>query len=143
MQLTSPLKTEMGITLNGSCTHFLAAAVLFLISLLFKPFSKRKRGPDTLLRQRENWAKVVEVCKRIFVFNDRNRDTQFLIGINIIVFIIGICITGSMSFSEWDLLYLGANYRQYFENGQYWRLLTSMFLYTGFVHLFFNLCGWL
>jgi rhomboid protease GluP len=136
-----PFENRNGDNLKWILYTFFGGAVLFLISLLFKPFSKRKRGPDTLLRQRENWAKVVEVCKRIFVFNDRNRATQFLIGINIIVFIIGICITGSMSFSEWDLLYLGANYRQYFENGQYWRLLTSMFLYTGFVHLFFNLCG--
>lgn len=48
---------------------------------------------------------------------------------------------GFMSFEGHDLLKWGANYRPDIDKGEYWRLLTSIFLHGGAMHLLFNMYG--
>ena len=60
--------------------------------------------------------------------------TYVLIGLCILMFI----ITGGSSYSN-VLLKYGANLGVLVKNGEYFRLVTSMFLHAGVVHIFFNL----
>lgn len=60
--------------------------------------------------------------------------TYVLIGLCILMFI----ITGGSSYSD-VLLKYGANLGVLVKNGEYFRLVTSMFLHAGVVHIFFNL----
>jgi rhomboid protease GluP len=48
---------------------------------------------------------------------------------------------GFISFKSQDLLNWGANYRPYITDGQWWRLLTSVFLHGGIMHLVANMYG--
>jgi rhomboid protease GluP len=68
--------------------------------------------------------------------------TTILIAINVLVFIIMVFAgLGFMSFDAHDLLAWGADYRPYTINGQWWRLLTSIFLHGGLMHLILNMYG--
>lgn len=61
--------------------------------------------------------------------------TQILLGINVAVFLLALA---SPSLDE-----LGANFGPLTMSGQWWRLVTYMFLHGGFIHIAFNMwCLW-
>lgn len=64
--------------------------------------------------------------------------TPIIIALCIIVFI-ATYIWGGGSEDTLTLLFFGANYRPLIQIGQVWRLVTSMFLHAGIVHLFVNM----
>lgn len=62
--------------------------------------------------------------------------------LNIMVFVIMVFAgLGLISFEGYDLYAWGANHRLAVINGQWWRLLTNIFLHGGLMHLIFNLYG--
>ena len=68
--------------------------------------------------------------------------TPILIYINLGIFLL-IVITGLgfISFKGQDLLNWGANYGPLTKNGEWWRLLTNIFLHGGLMHLAANMYG--
>ena len=71
--------------------------------------------------------------------------TRILIGINVAVFLI-MTLYGYMVYDTWNgtqnlnvLVEFGAKYTPLILDGQYWRLLTAMFIHIGPMHLAFNL----
>jgi len=69
--------------------------------------------------------------------------TQGLLGINLAVFA-GMALSGiAMDPTSQQLIDWGANYGPLTLGGQEWRLLTSMFLHAGLLHIFMNMwCLW-
>jgi membrane associated rhomboid family serine protease len=68
--------------------------------------------------------------------------TAIIIDLNLLLFIIMICSgLGFINFNVHDLLLWGGNFRPSVQNGQYWRLLTNMFLHGGIMHVLFNMYG--
>lgn len=68
--------------------------------------------------------------------------TPVIVMLNIAVFIIMVFAgLGFISFQTTDVLKWGGNFRPDVFDGQYWRLLTSMFLHGGVMHLAFNMYG--
>ncbi|AWI08901.1 rhomboid family intramembrane serine protease [Ereboglobus luteus] len=68
--------------------------------------------------------------------------TLIILYINILLFAAMVaCGLGFLSFNACDLLAWGANFRPLVAEGEGWRLLTSMFLHGGFIHLFGNMYG--
>jgi rhomboid protease GluP len=68
--------------------------------------------------------------------------TPIIIDINIIVFIVMMCSgLGFTNFNGGDLLNWGGIYRPLVLQGEYWRLLTGVFLHGGVMHLLFNMFG--
>ncbi len=67
-----------------------------------------------------------------------------LVGINILVFIAMVVKGASVTQPTPDqLLHWGANYGPFTLTGQWWRLLTAMFVHIGIVHLALNMwCLW-
>lgn len=70
--------------------------------------------------------------------------TIALLAINILIFI--VMVASGVSFIDprgRDVLRWGADYGPYTLGGQYWRLITSMFLHFGIIHLAGNMwCLW-
>ena len=71
--------------------------------------------------------------------------TQALFGINVAVFL-GMLFAGVSILenpSGQDLVHWGANFGPYTLGGQWWRLLTCMFIHGSFLHIAFNMwCLW-
>lgn len=70
-------------------------------------------------------------------FDDKPYMTIGIIVVNIIVFVLM-----SLSGSTFDAQYMaahGAMYPEYIKDGQYWRLLTSVFMHFGLMHILNNM----
>ena len=74
--------------------------------------------------------------------------TQVILGANVMVFIaMAIAMTlqdgFSLDFTGQVMVHFGANFGPYTLSGQWWRLLTYMFLHGGFFHIAMNMwCLW-
>jgi rhomboid protease GluP len=70
--------------------------------------------------------------------------TQVIFGANIAVFLATALASGSaMNISGEVSVHFGANFGPYTLSGEWWRLLTYMFLHGGAMHIFFNMwCLW-
>jgi membrane associated rhomboid family serine protease len=68
--------------------------------------------------------------------------TPILIDLNIFLFLLlFVQGHGFMSVKSDDLMLWGANYGPSISNGEYWRLLSSIFLHGGMIHLAGNIFG--
>ena len=72
--------------------------------------------------------------------------TQVIFGINVAVFVAMVLALGPSMLnnpSGQDLVNWGANYGQYTLSGQWWRLLTCVFIHGSLLHIAFNMwCLW-
>ncbi len=114
--------------------------LIWLIILSFIKFQPKRR--KNLKAEKKT---AFESLKETFIFfipKEGFYITPILININILVFIIMVFSGfGFFSFKGKDLLEWGANFRPLVTNGQGWRLLTSVFLHGGIIHLFNNMIG--
>lgn len=70
--------------------------------------------------------------------------TQVIFGMNVAVFL-GMALAGGsvMDFSGEELLRWGANFGPLVLSGEWWRLLTNVFVHGGLIHIAFNMwCLW-
>jgi rhomboid protease GluP len=76
------------------------------------------------------------------LFSSRARATQLLMLVNVFAFVAESCLGGGTSL---DVLYrLGGLFPPAVREGQWWRLITSLFLHFGALHLAMNMFGlWL
>ena len=70
--------------------------------------------------------------------------THIIFGANVAVYLAMAIASGSPTEFSGDVsLHFGANYGPYTLTGDWWRLLTYMFLHSGPMHIFFNMwCLW-
>ncbi|HEY1495521.1 MAG TPA: rhomboid family intramembrane serine protease, partial [Candidatus Solibacter sp.] len=70
--------------------------------------------------------------------------TQVLLGANVAVFIAMVAASGAaVDFPGQTLFHFGSNFGPYTLSGDWWRLITYMFLHGGVMHIAFNMwCLW-
>ncbi|MFN6945434.1 MAG: rhomboid family intramembrane serine protease [Cytophagaceae bacterium] len=114
--------------------------LIILTMILIPSFDNQE-----LLNYRNNQTLKKDDLNGIFEYLIPKRNhviTSVLININILVFILmvfyGINI---ISATPLELLKIGAIRRYEVLNGEHWRLLTSMFLHGGLIHILMNIFG--
>uniref|UniRef100_UPI00311AB718 rhomboid family intramembrane serine protease n=1 Tax=Clostridium sporogenes TaxID=1509 RepID=UPI00311AB718 len=72
--------------------------------------------------------------------NKKTTITKIIIGINIFMYLITAFLSGSIFTSDIRvLIFLGAKVNSFINNGEYYRLITAMFLHGGLIHLALNM----
>lgn len=77
-----------------------------------------------------------ERVRKIFSYG-KTRLTYVLIALNVLIFFL-VELTGSSMDIE-HLIDFGAKYNPYIIDGQWWRIISSMFLHIGFFHILMNM----
>lgn len=116
---------------------------VFLFSLIWPGYSQSEHR-----RQRQGKSKtkddLVEMLKLLIPKGDHFA-TSVILDINILVFILmAICGVHILYPNGIELLEWGANRKRETMGGDWWRLVSSMFVHGGFMHLILNIYGlWL
>ncbi|WP_184549054.1 rhomboid family protein [Mucilaginibacter sp. FT3.2] len=133
-------EARFGTKLPWIFGSFGIGATLFLIILLFIPLRDIENIDSYLTADKPSSA--MDDLKNIFVPREGYYFTPIIINLNLLIYIVMVCAgLGFITFSSADLLKWGANYRPAIQNGEYWRLLTNVFLHGGLLHVLFNMYG--
>jgi len=117
-----------------------------LLSEIDASFNYVLQQNDTEEQERAVKRYQYELGRSIYEKNERMKDvfsfgtprlTYLLIYINIIIFFL-IELNGGSTNVE-TLIQFGAKYNPAIVSGEWWRIVTSMFLHIGFVHLVMNM----
>ena len=92
----------------------------------------------------ENAVQRVEVAPWLRSQSSSMVVTQAIFGINVAVFVaMALAGVSIMEPTGQELIHWGANFSPYTVGGQWWRLLTCVFVHSGIIHIGFNMwCLW-
>jgi rhomboid protease GluP len=113
---------------------------IFLFTLIFPKYqpSEHKRQLKGIKPRKDD---IIEMLKYL-IPQGEHFATSILLDLNILVFAIMVVSGVSiLSPNGLELLQWGANRRSEIENGEWWRLISYMFLHGGIMHLFLNVYG--
>lgn len=114
--------------------------LIFILSVFFTAIDTEKyKNRQISNKNTEN--PFSDLCMFIIPTKDHFL-APILISTNILVFLL-MCFSGvdAIAPKAVELLHWGANRRINILNGEYWRLLTNIFIHGGIMHLFLNLYG--
>ena len=140
--ILQPVKTDFEARLGNKFEwifgRFTIFGSIFLIMILIPKLDEKelkswKKNKPTVYAQLAAFLNFIKPGEVLFI-------TPILIYINVLIFLIMVFAgLGFISFSGPDLIQWGANYKPLVESGEYWRLLTSVFLHAGVMHVGYNM----
>jgi rhomboid protease GluP len=113
---------------------------VLLFALLFPGYSERERQ-RLVQGKKPKQDDVVDMLKYL-IPRDNHFVTSIILDVNILVFLLMV-LSGIdlVSPNGQELMQWGANRRPETTSGEWWRLLTSMFVQGGIMHLLLNVFG--
>ena len=116
------------------------SSAIFIFALAFPSIDMREYARQLKGKRPED--KELKDTISFLIPKGEHFATSIILDINIIVYVVMI-ISGVhiMSPNGMDLLEWGANRRYETINGGWWRLVSSMFLHGGIMHIFMNIYG--
>ncbi|HEY2584071.1 MAG TPA: rhomboid family intramembrane serine protease [Mucilaginibacter sp.] len=140
--VNEPFEARNGQKLPWIFGSFAIGAVIFMITLLFKPLKDDASEAGIEKSDADEKSSTLKDFKSFFLPRKGFYVTPIIIDLNLLVFIAMVCSgLGFISFNGMDLLKWGANYRPLVNKGEYWRLLTNTFLHGGLMHVLLNMYG--
>ncbi|WP_164515278.1 rhomboid family intramembrane serine protease [Flavobacterium ustbae] len=134
-----PFESRKGNTIYWLIGTLSAGAVVWLIMILIPKLNQtelsRFKNGTSRDKDLNDFLNFMKPREGFFI-------TPILIYVNVLIYItMAIAGLGFISFHGEDLLRWGGNFRPSTIDGQWWRLLTSVFLHSGFIHLLSNMFG--
>ncbi|MFT3750797.1 MAG: rhomboid family intramembrane serine protease [Agriterribacter sp.] len=137
-----PFEKRNGKTVPWLLGTSVGGLILWLIMVLIPGIDKKqlmrmKAGrPDRItLRERKEFIELLKP-------KDWNFITLIILYLNIGIYLLMVLIGyGFIQFNAQDLLHIGANFGPATRSGEWWRLLTCIFLHGGLMHLLANMYG--
>lgn len=115
--------------------------LVYFLLLLFPKFQEKELENLKKNGKARNNNDLKEILD-VFIPKDGYFITPILINLNLLIYIIMVLSgVGLISFKGDDLLKWGANFRPLTVGGQWWRLLTNIFLHGGLIHIMNNMMG--
>ncbi|MEM7187464.1 MAG: rhomboid family intramembrane serine protease, partial [Bacteroidota bacterium] len=135
-----PFESRLGNSLPWFIGTFGFGSIVFLVMVLVPRLDEREYRDFKLGTE----LKDDDTYFLLSLFNPRGTftATPILLLLNVGAFIVMVAMgMNIMSPTPQELLGIGGLRRFEVLQGEYWRLLTSVFLHAGFLHLFLNLVG--
>lgn len=138
--VNDPYDQILGNKFGWILGSFGIGSLVFLLMVII-PSIDKKEYKRFIAKKPVNDDGLKEVI-RFLIPGKRHIITTILIDINILIFI-GMVLAGLnlISPTAKELFDLGGNRREEVLQGEYWRLLTSMFLHSGLIHILSNVFG--
>lgn len=132
----TPFEARNGYKLQWTLGAFSIGAVIWFLMLIIPDVDETYMAPASRRRRRKIRQQFEGAIKRELPI------TLSIAAINILVFVVMVCYgVGVTSIDSHSLVAWGANYGPLVHQGQWFRLLTSVFLHGGLMHLVVNLYG--
>lgn len=116
-------------------------SLVFLFALIWPRYSVMELQRQQQGRKSSEKDDVIEMFQ-FLIPKEPHFSTSIILDLNILVFI--LMVLGGVHFMSpnvSEVMEWGANRRYETTNGEWWRLLSSMFVHGGVVHLVFNIFG--
>ncbi len=133
-------ETRTGDELNYFIGFFIFTNLVWLVLVLATPLNKTELKKIHSAKEREKRKREWKDILNIFVPSREVWATPIIFDINISVFLL-MFFTGAgfLQCESQVLLQWGGNFKPLVVEGQWWRLLTSVFVHCGFLHLLYNM----
>lgn len=143
--VNAPFAARNGKKLEWLLGTSIGGALVWLIMVCIPKIDPRAlRSMRKGNLRKKNIAGVKETISILLLPNKTIFITPILLDLNVLVYLVMFLSgLGFISFSGSDLILWGANYKPLTVDGQWWRLLTNMFLHGGIMHLLANMYGFL
>lgn len=140
LSVNEPFSDRLGNTLYWIFGSFTIGALIWLVMILIPKFdadelNRFESGKPAEENDLKEYIEFLQPKGEYFI-------TPILIYANLTVFLaMFFAGLGFMSFDGEDLLNWGANFRPLTTNGEWWRLITNIFLHGGLMHFVANMYG--
>ena len=133
-QITGNLETMRTTFLIGSSIS------LFVVSLIFLLVNVQKGKLNEYLRNPSLIGKNEKEIVDVILLRTPLKALPVIAAINLILFFIMMCKTSSFAhFDSTDLYDMGGLTQDFVKDREYWRIVSSMFLHSGFLHVMNNM----
>jgi membrane associated rhomboid family serine protease len=142
--VNTPFEARNGNKLLYIIESFGIAALIWLIMIIIPKIDGAELKKHENDNFNTNWSVFSDSIKKLKFKGSNLQVMVIIIGLNVLIFLImAFAGLGFISFDSHDLLNWGADYGPKVAEGQWWRLLTSIFLHEGLMHLINNMYGFL
>jgi rhomboid protease GluP len=133
-QVTANLASMQKTFLIGtSISLFVVSLIFLLVKIQPRKLNDYQKNPSIIARNEKEIVSVILLMTPL-------KALPIITAINLIMFFVMMWTTSSFAhFDSSDLYDMGGLTQEFVQDGEYWRIISSMFLHSGFLHVMNNM----